>query len=254
MIRVDDVVITSDEVDREVQYHPASSLEAARREAARALVVRALLRRELGADAAQLASEHDEADRLESLVAEQVPIPNVAIADCRQFYDAHLDRFRGPELLAASHILFAAEPGDAEAADRAREAAVQTIAELKQLPDAFAAIARRRSACPSGQSGGDLGQLTPDEVAPEMADALAELAPGELRTQPLLTRFGAHVVRLDERAPGTVAPFESVRDRIRIYLRDRAWRRDVQRYLARLAARADVRGFDLAAGRFVGAG
>ena len=49
MITVNGTPITDQEIAREVQYHPAGSLEAAMREASRALVVRTLLLQEAAA-------------------------------------------------------------------------------------------------------------------------------------------------------------------------------------------------------------
>ena len=52
-------------------------------------------------------------------------------------------------------------------------------------------------------------------------------------------------MRLDHRAEGRVLPYEAVARRIADYLNERAYRMAARRYVAGLAARADVRGVEL---------
>ncbi|MBV8914578.1 MAG: hypothetical protein JOZ05_16250 [Acetobacteraceae bacterium] len=54
-----------------------------------------------------------------------------------------------------------------------------------------------------------------------------------------------HVVRVLERAPGRVPPLAAVWDRVAEFLREASWRQAVQGYIAALAARARIEGFDL---------
>ena len=63
-------------------------------------------------------------------------------------------------------------------------------AELAANPDAFGELARAHSDCASAGEGGRLGQLTPGEVTPEFAAAVAELAEGETTLAPVETRYG----------------------------------------------------------------
>ena len=249
MIRVGDTPISDHEINLEAQYHPAASFEAARQDAARALVVRQLLRAE--ATARGLLRPEDGSDErieqsaIRGLTEQAVSVPPVSQAQCQAYYQAHQERFRTPTLYAVSHILYGATAGDQDALDHARTQAGQTIEQLQRSPERLEAIARRESACPSGQRGGSLGQLHARELPQTLGAALPDLHPGEVHGRPLQSEHGFHVLRLDARAGGEVAPFDAVRERIELYLRDRAWRQALQSFIQSLAERAGVEGIEL---------
>jgi len=254
-IRVNEVWISSDEIHREMQNHPAPSRDAAEREAARALLVRQILLQEAirtgrlvdsGSDGTPAAREEAIADLLEETI--QVEEPDEAT--CRALYERCREKLKSPNLFKASHILFLAPPGDQEARDRARALVRETLALLAADPSRFEELARDRSECSSARSGGSLGQLQPGDTVRDFAAALAALTPGQIRPQPLETRFGLHVVRLDEFAPGRPLPFEAAEQRLRDYLREQRWRERFQAYLRGLASRMEIVGFDVEKGVF----
>ena len=71
------------------------------------------------------------------------------------------------------------------------------------------------------------------------------MTPGETSAEPVASRFGHHIIRLDRKIEGRQLPFEQVRDRIADYLVDRARHTAIAQFVARVAARAEVRGVDL---------
>ena len=88
--------------------------------------------------------------------------------------------------------------------------------EVKELlasgQESFAQMARKYSQCPSGKSGGDLGWFGKGRMVPEFEKAAFELAnPGDL-SEPVKTQFGWHIIKLEEKKPAGVAPFEDVRE------------------------------------------
>ena len=121
------------------------------------------------------------------------------------------------------------EPGEAEiAAFHAAHA------------DRFAALAGELSACSSGAQGGRLGQIVAGETEPAFEAALRLLPEGGI-SEPVETRHGAHVIRLERRVEGAVLPYAAVRPRIEAYLSARAAHRATAAYLARLMAAAEIR-------------
>ena len=66
------------------------------------------------------------------------------------------------------------------------------------------------------------------------------MAPGETTAEPVASRFGHHIIRLDRKIEGRQLPFEQVQDRIADYLADRARHTAIAQFVARLAARAEV--------------
>jgi len=243
-ISINGTVIPERDIARETQHHPAPSLESARRKAARALAVRALLLQQ--ADRLGLSADSHE-DRIAALIEREVKIPSADDAACRRYYEANLPRFRSADLFEARHILLLVNPDDPSAAGVVRAKAEQAIAVLKDRPDKFPELAREHSSCPSGKQGGNLGQITRGSTVPEVETFLLQLEPGQLCPVPIRSRFGYHVLRLERRVDGRQLPFEAARERIAAYLEERVWRQAVRQYISILAASAEIRGVDLGA-------
>ncbi len=63
----------------------------------------------------------------------------------------------------------------------------------------FAAIAMEHSKCPSGQSGGDLGEFAPGQMVPEF-DRVVFNEPLHEVHGPVQTRFGYHLIEITSRS------------------------------------------------------
>jgi peptidyl-prolyl cis-trans isomerase C len=256
-VSVNGVSIPSAAIARETQHHQASDPDQAWELAARALVIRELLVQEadrLAITAKQLddgegRSETPDEARLRALLEREVVVPRADEAACRRYYENNRRRFRSPDLFEPAHILFAAAPGDEASRAAARQAATALIGELRQRPQSFAAAAALHSACPSAQQGGNLGQIGPGQTVAEFEAALGAMVPGVVHEQPVETRYGFHVVRLDRRIDGEMLPFDLVEGRIAEYLDEAVHRRALQQYVSILAGRAVLTGVDLGAAR-----
>ena len=243
--------IPEDLIAAEAQNHPARSPAEARAMAAHALVIRHLLLSRAADMRPAPDPETDPAGRRET--DEEALIRQLFEAElapeepddgaCRLYYRTHALRFTAPALIEASHILFETRAGAAEA----RAEAVAALAAIGGDEARFRALARARSDCPSGASGGSLGQLRPRDLAPEVEAALAGLAPGEVGAEPVVSRFGVHLLRLDRREPARQLPYEAVAARIRDRLAARAWTTAAARYASGLARRARIEGLTLEA-------
>lgn len=84
--------IPEDMVLAEMQYHPAGSRQEAFQRAAEALVLRELLLQEAHAQAV-LPVDNDEAELIDTLLAQVLPVPTPAEAECEAFYAAQASRF-----------------------------------------------------------------------------------------------------------------------------------------------------------------
>jgi peptidyl-prolyl cis-trans isomerase C len=252
-VAVAGVAIPPARIMREMQHHRADTPHEAWQAAARALAVRELLlaeARRLGLkaeprDDGEGRIETDEEALIRAVAESQIVAPEPDEASCRRYYERNLHRFRSAELCEASHILLPARPDDAPARALQREKAEALIARLAEEPSDFSRLAEVHSACPSRTSGGCLGQIKRGDTVPEFEAALAALRPGEIARQPVETRFGFHVVRLDRRIAGRQLPFELVGARIAAYLAERARRLATAQFLAVLGERFGVEGIDL---------
>ncbi len=254
-IRVNGVAISRAVIAREVQNHAAPTPVAAWKAAALALVLREALSQEakrLGIRAepatdAEGRRETDEEACMRALVEREVAVPEPTEAECRRYHARNPARFRSPDIFEAAHILFAARADDATGYALARLDAETVIAMLAKEPDTFADLARTHSACPSGEIGGSLGQVSTGQTTPEFERALRAMRPGEVSSEPVETRYGFHVIRLDRRIAGGPVPFEIVHDRIAIYLAEAVRRRAQAQYVARLLGQARIEGIEIPA-------
>ncbi|MGE0565952.1 MAG: peptidylprolyl isomerase [Pseudolabrys sp.] len=252
-VTVNGVAIPRDAIQREMQHHPAAKPIAAWQQAVQALVVRELLlqrARHLGlapepASDAEGRRETDDEALIRGVVEREVSVPEPDDETCRRYYERNQSRFRSPDIFEVSHILFAALPSDRNAYARARADADTVLAVLKDAPDRFAELARAHSQCPSAAQGGNLGQITRGQTTPEFEQALFVLEPGDLCAEPVATRYGFHLIRLERKTPGRLLPFEALALRIADYLRDSVQRRASAQYVARLASAATVTGIEM---------
>ncbi len=252
-VSVNGVFISRAAIASETQNHPASKPIEAWTAAARALVVRELLLQEgrrvgikpTPLNDAEGRRETDDEALVRMLVEQEVVTPTADEATCRRYYEMNLSRFRTPDLYEARHILLAAAPGDAERRQLAYQRAQAIIDALRHAPSAFGSLAEAESACPSGKTGGNLGQIGPGQTVPEFERALASIPIGEIAGQPVETRYGFHVVALDHRLSGRELPFEIVRPRITTWLDEKVRRVAIRQYIAILAGRAKITGIAL---------
>ena len=243
-IRVNDRCIGEDDILREMQYHPAGDVDAARQAAAQWLVIRALL---LDRACALGIDEADEADAVQAVIDREVDIPAPTEAECRRYYDNNPDRFRSPDLVEAAHILLSAAPDDEPRRAEAEAQAGALIETLTRAPERFGELARTHSACDSRHEDGRLGQVARGDTVPEMETFLFNLEDGQLSPVPVKTRYGIHVVRVDKSLPGRSLPYEAVAGKVADYLKDASWRRAFRQYVQLLAGDARISGFDIAA-------
>jgi peptidyl-prolyl cis-trans isomerase C len=178
-------------------------------------------------------------------VDREISTPAPDEAACRRYYQQNLKRFRSADLYEAAHILFAARPDDRAAYAAVRAKAETVTAAVRSAPTRFAELAETHSACPSKSVGGSLGQLSRGDTVPEFDAALRAMASGEITIEPVASRFGYHIIRLDRKIEGRQLSFETVRERIADYLVDRARRMAIAQFVARLSARAEITGVDL---------
>lgn len=136
--------------------------------------------------------------------------------EAKDYYDAHPDdeAIKVPEKVQASHILIKpdvsdpnTDPNDAKAA--ARTEAEGLLAQIKDGAD-FAELAKANSDCPSSAKGGDLGPFVREQMVKPFSDAAFMMEPNEV-SDIVETRFGYHIIKVTDRMPEAVKPFEEVK-------------------------------------------
>ncbi len=254
-ITVNGEPIPATAIAAEAQNHdaPVGKPGLAWKAAAKAMVVRALLLQraaELGltADPQDTGGDKWETDDealIRAVLEHDLELETVSEETCRAIYDSQTQVFRAPSLYQPAHILFAADPADAEARAAARLNAKAALADIQRNPKSFASIAKDASDCPSKANGGMLGQVGSGDTVPEFEAILDILKPGQLHPHPVETRYGFHIVRMDEKAEGAILPFDAVRPQIQEKLEQVAWAKAAQALTEKLVANAKIVGIEL---------
>jgi peptidyl-prolyl cis-trans isomerase C len=103
------------------------------------------------------------------------------------------------ESVNASHILVETE-----------EKALEILAEIESGKKSFEDAAKEYSSCPSGQSGGSLGDFGRGQMVPEFDTAVFEMNVGEITKTPVKTQFGFHLIKLNSKAESAQTPFAEI--------------------------------------------
>lgn len=126
----------------------------------------------------------------------------------------------------ARHLLvqLAPKPTD-EQVEAGRLKAVALMKEATKPGVDFAELAKAKSEGPSAADGGDLGFFRRGTMVPEFERAAFKLEVGGV-SEPVRTKFGWHVIKVEERRSTPPKPFEELKDAIR----ERLLRGQLERY------------------------
>lgn len=143
--------------------------------------------------------------------------------DLQKAYEELLTKETGKQF-KARHILTEDEDG-----------AKKVIAELKGGKD-FSELAKQYSKDPSGQTGGDLGWFDSAQMVPQFSEAVAALEKGKYSQAPVKTRFGWHVITLDDTREKTPPTLDSVKSKLEMQLQQES----MKNYLNGLRDKAKI--------------
>lgn len=138
----------------------------------------------------------------------------VSDADVVAYYEEHTDQFFEPEKVDASHLLIKVEADADEALVEEKKAALIAIREQIVGGEDFAEMAKKHSEGPSSVNGGQLGAFTRETMVKPFADAAFTLNEGEM-SEPVRTRFGWHLILVNQKIPSATRALETVKEEIR---------------------------------------
>jgi len=253
VITVNGVAIEENELANELQYHANEDFNTVVHQAGQALVIRHLLINEAKSkglinELSDKASENEE-EAIQTLLTQNVSYDDPDEAICQRYYDNNKEKFMTMPLMEVDHILLAAAKDDIERRDAANNNAKVIISQLLQEqqnnePSSFAALAKEYSACPSKETGGNLGQLSKGQTVPEFERQLMPLSEG-ISDKAIETRYGFHVVNVNRKVDGKQLDYDMVREKVRGYLINSASHLAIQAYIQRLVEEADIEGINV---------
>jgi peptidyl-prolyl cis-trans isomerase C len=139
-------------------------------------------------------------------------------ARARELYIIDKTRFTTPPQVSATHILFDTEKRSPEEAKRL---ATETRAKIAAGADMLTLARELSDDSASGQNGGALGWFAQKDMDPAFGAAAFALAkPGDL-SEPVQSKFGWHVIRLEGKRAASVKSYEEAREGVMAELRRR---------------------------------
>ena len=159
--------------------------------------------------------------------------------EAKKYYDEHTDQFKQAEQVKASHILIQVAPdADDEKKTEAKNKIAAVQERLKKGED-FASVAKESSEGPSKSRGGDLGFFQRGQMDKSFEEAAFALEPGTL-SDVVETRFGYHIIKVDEKKPETTLSFSDEKDKIEQFLKQQKTREKIEGYLEDLRKKAKI--------------
>lgn len=131
----------------------------------------------------------------------------IANKDVKNYYDNHKAKFKIPEQLKASHILVKTQ--------KEAKKIIATLLKSKNLKDDFTAMAKQKSKGPSGANGGELGWFTKAKMVPAFSAAAEKLAVGTITKTPVKTKYGFHIIYLDDKKAAATLAFDKIKNRLK---------------------------------------
>jgi peptidyl-prolyl cis-trans isomerase C len=146
------------------------------------------------------------------------PSDAVQEAYAQAAYKANPAKFEQPALTRAKHILVR------NSGPQSKAKAEEMLARIK-AGASWDEVARNESEdIETSASGGDLGYFPAGKMVKPFEDAVAGIKnPGEIGG-PVLTEFGYHLIKLEERRPAGLLPYADARESLRAEARTRAYR------------------------------
>lgn len=129
--------------------------------------------------------------------------------DIQAYYEAHPEEFGGgAQVHLRNIILLPPETGDSDARD-SQEQLLATILEELASGKPFTDVAIQYSQSSLAASGGDLGKYNPQDLAPQIREAVADLKPGQY-SQVVVTDQGLQIFYIEDRTPAQAKPLGEV--------------------------------------------
>jgi peptidyl-prolyl cis-trans isomerase D len=130
-----------------------------------------------------------------------------------EYYEYNMATFTEPKQVRARHILFKLGDDATDAQDKeTRKKADAVLEEARQGKD-FAALARTHSEGPTKGKGGDLGYFKAGQMVKPFEEAVFKMKKGEI-SDLVRTRFGYHIIKVEDIKEARTKPLEEVRGQI----------------------------------------
>jgi len=162
----------------------------------------------------------------EKVQVRYIGVPLAAAAETQQvtdeaieeYYKKNIARYEHPEQVKASHILLRVTEENNAEQDAAAKNQIQAIRrEIVDGTSTFQQAAQKYSNDGSASKGGDLGYFGRGRMVAPFDEAAFSLPVNQI-SEPVKTRFGYHLIMVEEKREAGTEPLEKVRDSIVLVL------------------------------------
>jgi len=152
--------------------------------------------------------------------------------ELRKEYEARKgEAFTRPATVTLEEIFVPDEAGGAAEA-------AKVVARARAGED-FAQLARQFSASPTAQSGGELGEISQGDLAPDLENVAFSLGVGSV-SDPIPVEGGARILKLVAKTSGSVVPYDQAKGKIRDELMMSRFQGEYDKYMEELRKNAIV--------------
>jgi parvulin-like peptidyl-prolyl isomerase len=185
-----------------------------------------------------------EKNMLETRVQQNEVIAKISVTEdeAHAYYDAHKNEFTTPSELMLREILIAVPATDRGvnvAQDDAAKAKAEDVRHRLLAGEPFARLAGEVSDAPSKASGGLIGPVKSDELAPALQTMLDKTKVGDV-SEVIRTQRGYQLLALESRTEQKVKTFDEARQDISDRIAEEKRRAETQKYIEKLRASASI--------------
>jgi peptidyl-prolyl cis-trans isomerase C len=168
----------------------------------------------------------------------------VSDEDMKQYYAGNKEKFKAPEQVRARHILVHVS---SKATDEEKKKAKEKIRELRERlikGEDFAKLASEYSDDPGTKKrGGDTDYFARGKMVKPFENAAFSLKPGEI-SDIVETKFGYHIIKVEDHKAARTMGFEEVRAAIGDYLKNEQINSRASKFISDASSKAGMEIFE----------
>ena len=139
-------------------------------------------------------------------------------ADLKEYYQKNQKSLGIPEQVRVRHILVKVDPNTTEDKRRQAKAKAEGLLDRLKKGESFEELAKAESDDQSSRArGGDLGYIIPGQMVKDFEDVAFYSNPGEI-SDIVETRYGYHIIRVDEHLEARARSYEEAKELIKTRL------------------------------------
>jgi len=160
---------------------------------------------------------------------------SVSDAEVEAFYKENPQRFVLDDVVTVREIVLLA---DTDAKKDAKRAEAEQVVERARAGEDFAELAKEISEAGTKAEGGLLGELKRGDLSDQLETVAFGLETDQV-SDPIETRYGFHILKVEESVVGERILLDDARERLREFLEDQKYEEDLEAFRKKMRAEAE---------------